>query len=291
MKRKGIVLAGGTGSRLFPVTKSVSKQLLPIHDKPMIYYPISVLMIAGVKDILLICNQRDLEHFKNTLKFLELLGVSISYAVQDKPNGIAEALIIGEKFLDGSPSILILGDNIFFGNDLFSYLESADKVKKGATLFSFRVDNPKEYGVAEFDGDGNVVGLQEKPSVPPSNYALTGMYFYDENAPQYASKLKPSARGELEITDLNLSYLDKGLLNIEKLGRGFTWFDTGTSENLIEANQFVYNIEKRQGLKICSPEEISLRNGWIDNDELSEILKNYPKNNYSQYLANIMNEF
>ena len=290
MNRKGILLAGGAGTRLFPATAILSKQLLPVYDKPMVYYALSTLMLAGIKDILLICTKRDLPLFEKLFENFDLLGVRISFAVQKEANGIAEALIIAEDFLNGAPCALILGDNIFYGNNFKPLLDKAHSRNVGASLFSFRVDDPTGYGVVKYDKNGDVIDLLEKPSSPPSNHAITGLYFYDQNAPKFASTLKPSSRGELEITDLNLCYLRHQNLNIEMLGRGFNWFDAGTSDNLFEAGQLIHNIEKRQGLKISCPEEIAVREEFITRAELKEFLSYMTNSPYREYLYKIVDE-
>jgi len=286
--RKGIILSGGSGTRLFPSTLVISKQLLPIYDKPMIYYSLSVLMLAGIRDILIIVTPKDLNLFKNLLGNGKDWGIKLNYIVQEKPNGIAQALILSEKFLNGSPSLLILGDNIFYGSELEKILTSLSKKKtKGATIFAYHVNNPKDYGVISFDNKNNVKEIIEKPNNPKSNYVVTGLYFYDNNASKFAKRLIPSKRGELEITDLNKKYLSSNTLKVVRLGRGNAWLDTGSHETLLEANNFIYNIEKRQGLKICCPEEIAYRKGWISKKKLNEIVKPFLKNAYGKYLKNI----
>lgn len=287
MQRKGILLAGGSGTRLYPLTLGVSKQLLPIYDKPMIYYPLSTLMLAGIKEILLISTRRDLPLFEQLLGNGEQLGISISYAVQEKPNGIAEALTIGESFLQGAPSALILGDNIFNGDGLVSLLNRASERQSGASVFAYRVSDPERYGIVSFDDHGQAVTLEEKPKNPASNYALTGLYFYDEHAPAYAKKLTPSERGELEITDLNTVYLEKGELHVETMGRGYAWLDTGTHASLVQANAFVETLEVRQGLKIACLEEIAFNKGWIDREQLLRLAQPFLKNGYGSYLLEI----
>ena len=288
-KRKGIILSGGLGTRLFPSTLVTSKQLIPIYDKPMIYYPLSILMLAEIRDILMIVTPRDLLQFKNLLGDGKKWGIKISYIVQKKPKGLADALILSEKFLDGSPSVLILGDNIFYGSDLESVLlNSARENNFGATIFAYHVNNPKDYGIVNFGPKGNILDIAEKPKVPKSNYAVTGLYFYDSDASKYAKKLKPSKRNELEITDLNNIYLKKNILNVVKLGRGNAWLDTGKHENIMEASNFIYNIEKRQGLKICCPEEIAFKKKWISKTKLMKIIKPLLKNEYGKYLKNLI---
>tara|TARA_B100000767_G_C19770453_1_gene539651 strand:- start:1546 stop:2424 length:879 start_codon:yes stop_codon:yes gene_type:complete len=288
-KRKGIILSGGLGTRLFPSTLVTSKQLIPIYDKPMIYYPLSILMLAEIREILIIVTPRDLLQFKNLLGDGKKWGIKISYIIQKKPKGLADALILSEKFLDGSPSVLILGDNIFYGSDLESVLLNSSKENNiGATIFAYHVNNPEDYGIINFGTKGNILNIVEKPKVPKSNYAVTGLYFYDSDASKYAKELKPSKRNELEITDLNNMYLKKNILNIVKLGRGNAWLDTGMHENIMEASNFIYNIEKRQGLKICCPEEIAFKKKWISKKKLAEIIKPLMKNEYGKYLKNLI---
>jgi len=289
-KRKGIILAGGSGTRLYPVTKAVSKQLLPVYDKPMIYYPLSVLMLAGIDEVLIISTPSDVPKFRDLLGTGKELGITLEYEVQPSPDGLAQALIIAEKFLDGSPSALILGDNIFYGHDLVSLLKNADSKEIGASVFAYHVNDPERYGVAAFDANGVVTSIEEKPKSPKSNFAVTGLYFYDGRASEFAKNVKPSPRGELEITDLNQMYLDEGNLNIELMGRGYAWFDTGTHDSLLEAQQFVQTIEHRQGLKVCCPEEIAYKNGWIDASSLEDSAKQLSKNGYGQYLFKILEE-
>lgn len=290
MKRKGIILAGGSGTRLYPATQVISKQLLPVFDKPMIYYPLSVLMLADVRDVLIISTPQDIPRFEELLGSGNKWGLNIEYAVQPSPDGLAQALIIGETFLDGAPSVLILGDNIFYGNDLYKNLSAANQLKEGATIFAYHVHDPERYGVAEFSKDGKVISLEEKPLEPKSNYAVTGLYFYDEHAPSYAKQIKPSHRGELEITDLNKVYLEKNQLNVERMNRGYAWLDTGTHESLLEAHQFVQTIEHRQGLKIACPEEIAFRKHWIDAKTLEGLAQPMLKNGYGQYLMQVIKE-
>jgi glucose-1-phosphate thymidylyltransferase len=288
MKRKGIILAGGSGTRLYPITQAISKQLLPVYDKPMIYYPLSVLMLAGIREVLIINTPHEQALFKGLLGDGSQWGMQIEYAVQPSPDGLAQALIIAEPFLDGSPSCLVLGDNIFYGHGLTELLERADRRADGATVFGYWVNDPERYGVAEFDAAGRVIGLEEKPLKPRSHYAVTGLYFYDGRAPGFARALAPSARGELEITDLNRCYLDDGSLNLEKMGRGFAWLDTGTHESLLQAGNFIETIEQRQGLRICCPEEVAFGNGWIDAAQLRALAEPLAKNGYGRYLLGVL---
>ena len=284
---KGIVLAGGSGTRLHPITKGVSKQLLPVYDKPMIYYPISVLMLAGIQEILVISTPDDIEGYKRLLGDGSDFGISIEYAIQPTPDGLAQAFIIGADFIGESKVALILGDNIFFGNNFSQNLSNAIKRDKGATVFGYKVNDPERFGVVDFDNTGSVVSIEEKPSTPKSNYAVTGVYFYDNDVIDIAKSITPSARGELEITDVNLAYLERGDLNVEILGRGFAWLDTGTHESLLEAGQFVEIIERRQGLKIACLEEIAFSNGWISRALLLEHASRLNKSSYGQYLKDI----
>ena len=285
---KGIILAGGTGSRLHPITIATSKQLLPVYDKPMIYYPISVLMLADIRDILLISTPHDLPQYRQLFGDGSQFGVRISYAEQPSPDGLAQAFLIGEQFIGDDSVCLILGDNIFHGQSFTEQLQRAVNHPSGATVFGYWVKDPERYGVAEFDDQGRVVGLEEKPSKPRSNYAVTGLYFYDGRASDFAADLKPSPRGELEITDLNRLYLEEGGLHLEQLGRGYAWLDTGTHQSLLEASTFIETIEARQGLRVCCPEEIAWGNGWISDAQLLELAKPLAKNGYGQYLLSLM---
>ena len=287
--RKGIVLAGGSGTRLYPNTLAISKQLIPIYDKPLIYYPLSVLMLANIRDILLISTQKDITNFQNLLGDGENFGLSISYATQDRPEGIAQAFLIGEKFIKNNHSALILGDNIFYGSGLEEVLSKASGKVKEATIFGYPVENPQRFGVASVN-NGKVTSIVEKPKFTESNIAVTGLYFFDNNACSKAKELAPSKRGELEITDLNLSYLKDSKLNIHLFGRGFAWFDTGTPEALVDASVFIRTIEQRQGLKICCPEEIAWKKGWIDDDKLQSLANNFQNNSYGQYLEKLLKE-
>lgn len=282
--RKGIILAGGSGTRLHPATLALSKQLLPIYDKPMVYYPLSTLMLAGVREVLIISTPQDTPRFAQLLGDGAAWGMRLTYAVQPSPDGLAQALVIAEDFLDGSPSILVLGDNIFYGHDLPVLLQKANAQITGASVFAYHVHDPERYGVAEFDAAGRVISLEEKPLKPKSNWAVTGLYFYDQNASQMAQTLKPSARGELEITDLNRLYLEQNQLNIQLMGRGYAWLDTGTHDSLLEAGQFIATLEKRQGLKVACPEEIAWRSGWIDDAQLGKLAQGLSKSGYGQYL-------
>ena len=290
MKRKGIILAGGSGTRLFPVTQVISKQLLPVFDKPMIYYPLSTLMLADIREILIISTPRDTQQFVELLGDGSKWGLKFCYAVQPSPDGLAQALIIAEKFLQNSPSALVLGDNIFYGHSFMDLLNLSNTRVEGATIFAYHVHDPERYGVVEFDQSGRVVSLEEKPEDPRSNYAVTGLYFYDDNAVQFAKQIKPSQRGELEITDLNRMYLEKETLFVEVMGRGYAWLDTGTHESLLNANQFVQTIEVRQGLKIACPEEIAFRRRWINEDQLEKLAETMFNNNYGQYLIKVLEE-
>jgi glucose-1-phosphate thymidylyltransferase len=286
--RKGIILAGGSGTRLYPITKAISKQLLPVYDKPMVYYPLSVLMLAGIREVLVINTPHEQALFQHLLGDGSQWGMKIEYAAQPSPDGLAQAFLIGREFLAGGPSCLVLGDNIFYGHGLTELLQRANAREAGATVFGYWVRDPERYGVAEFDASGKVVGLEEKPERPKSNYAVTGLYFYDGRASDFAAALKPSPRGELEITDLNKCYLEDGSLHLEKMGRGYAWLDTGTHESLVEASTYIETIEKRQGLRVCCPEEIAYFNGWIGTDQLRELARPLAKNGYGQYLLSLL---
>ena len=290
MKRKGIILAGGSGSRLYPVTKVISKQLLPVFDKPMIYYPLSTLMLTDIREILIISTPQDTPRFEGLLGDGSQWGLEIHYSVQASPDGLAQAFIIGESFLNNSPSALVLGDNIFYGHNLPDLLNSANARPEGATIFAYHVQDPERYGVVEFNRQNQAVSLEEKPKSPKSNYAVTGLYFYDKHATEYAKQIQPSGRGELEITDLNRKYLEQRNLSVELMGRGYAWLDTGTHESLLEAHQFIQTIEHRQGLKISCPEEIAFRKKWISAEQLEGLAVPMAKNGYGQYLLRLVQE-
>ena len=287
-KRKGIILAGGSGTRLYPLTQAISKQLLPVYDKPMIYYPLSVLMLAGIREVLVINTPHEQALFKALLGNGSQWGMDIQYAAQPSPDGLAQAYLIGRDFVAGQPSCLVLGDNIFYGHGFTDMLRRADARSEGATVFGYWVNDPERYGVAEFDAHGRVIGIEEKPAHPRSNYAVTGLYFYDGHASDYAAELKPSPRGELEITDLNRRYLEAGALHLEPLGRGHAWLDTGTHQSLLEASNFIETIEARQGLRVCCPEEIAFGNGWIDAAQVEKLAAPLAKNGYGQYLLSLV---
>lgn len=289
-ERKGIILAGGSGTRLYPVTRSMSKQLLPVYDKPMIYYPLSTLMLGGIRDILIISTPEDTDRFAELLGDGSQWGLSLSYAVQPAPEGLAQAFVIGRSFLDGAPSTLILGDNIFYGTELEARLRSAGERTSGSTVFAYHVQDPERYGVVEFGSDRRVISIEEKPALPKSNYAVTGLYFYDAEVCDIAAALTPSSRGEYEITDINRAYLERGRLNVEFMGRGTAWLDTGTHDSLLEAGQFIATIEKRQGLKVCCPEEIAFRKNYIDAEQLARLAASLGKNGYGKYLLQVLQE-
>ena len=290
MQRKGIILAGGSGSRLHPATLAISKQLLPVYDKPMVYYPLSTLMLAGIRDILLISTPQDTPRFESLLGDGSRWGLNISYCVQPSPDGLAQAFILGRQFVGGQPSALVLGDNIFYGHDFATLLQRADARSSGASVFAYHVTDPERYGVVEFDAHKHALSIEEKPTAPKSNYAVTGLYFYDNQVCDIAASIQPSARGELEITTVNATYLQQGQLDVEIMGRGYAWLDTGTHDSLLEASQFIATLERRQGLKVACPEEIAYRSGWIGADKLETLAQPMLKNGYGQYLLQVLRE-
>jgi len=290
MQRKGIILAGGSGTRLHPATLSISKQLLPVFDKPMVYYPLSTLMLAGIRDVLVISTPHDTPRFEAMLGDGSQWGMNLSYCVQPRPEGLAQAFVLGRDFVDNHPSALVLGDNIFYGHDFAALLRRSMARPSGATVFAYHVHDPQRYGVVQFDAEKRAISIEEKPSTPKSNYAVTGLYFYDEQVCDIAAGIRPSARGELEITDVNARYLEQGSLNVEIMGRGYAWLDTGTHDTLLEASQFIATLEKRQGLKVACPEEIAYRAGWIDAAQLESLAEPMSKNGYGQYLLRLLRE-
>ena len=287
-KRKGIVLAGGSGTRLYPATRAISKQLLPVYDKPMVYYPLTTLMLAGIDEVLLISTPQDTPRFAELLGDGSQWGMHIEYAVQPRPDGLAQALIIGREFIGAGPSALVLGDNLFFGHDFVKHLQAADARTDGATVFAYHVQDPERYGVVEFDAEQRALSIEEKPTAPKSNYAVTGLYFYDQQASDIAASIRPSARGELEITDLNRAYLEQNALHVDIMGRGFAWLDTGTHDSLHEASSFIGTLQKRQGLMVACPEEIAFNQGWIDAEQLLRLAAPLAKNDYGRYLRGLV---